>query len=155
MNLLNSILEADSAVLNNIDVDYTTNMLHDIQESCEEIQPLKFTAEMVPVYESTTRSGDTVYCMELRDVKRLMESCDCSVEDAMKMMQDSLIGLTDLDITIKDLCVTCNKEDCAKLCDACKKDITKTSKLLSKVAEHTNLLVAIQKTGANIAMIAQ
>lgn len=151
MSLLQFLQEAE--VLTNIDVNLTINTLHQLQESCPQLQEdFKYTADMVPV-RKIIENTETVYVMDLKDVLRLKESCDCSVEDAMKQMVDTIKSEEqNFDITIGNLAVCCEKENTKKLSEACLSDPQKMQSRCKNIAEYVDLIKTFKDTGVKIYM---
>lgn len=149
MSMIKALLESESAVKDNVQINSAISELAAIQESSEIFnEEIVYTAESVPVF-AMPLNGQKVYVVECDNLNKLMDSQNFDEIEALSAIK-SVVAQDDPNVKFDQIALLIKDEDICKLEEACKKDKSKIGAKTEKVVEYTNLLKKIQSEGFTI-----
>lgn len=147
MSILKTLLESETCVNENINLNYTMNSYRSLMESLEvETNTFKYTPEMVPIIKCKDCCD---YIIFIDDVKRLANQNECTLSEAMNLIfeayEDQEVKL-DKDNTK----VAITEEDPDEIEKAAKCNPTKMAQKVKKVEEFTESIDALIDSGIKV-----
>lgn len=153
MSVLSEFSMGENCIRENYDMNLALNELASLQNELPTIKsPFIYEAEMLPVFEILDENGDSIYCVEADQFKKLVTSKDIPISDGIEQLFNSVKNQCD-DCMKEQIAIVFHHENVEAIDNIVRSDPSKFEARCESVIHRTNIIKAIIEEGAKVLFV--